>query len=65
MAPDAPGSVRRPTTRELERRSGPGGPDPGATLAGSRPLTEKETAWALDLIGRYRTWKHERGEACP
>ena len=36
-----------------------------AYVGDPRPLNSTETAWALDLIGRYREWKRQRQEYCP
>ena len=36
-----------------------------AYVGDPRPLSSTETAWALDLIGRYREWKRQRSEYCP
>jgi hypothetical protein len=36
-----------------------------AYVGDPRPLDSTETAWARDLIGRYREWKRQKQEYCP
>lgn len=36
-----------------------------AYVGDARPLDSTETAWALELIGKYREWKRQRQESCP